>query len=511
MADEEHLAVIRQGVAIWNVWRQANLEVQPNFYNGDLYQVNLSGAELSGADFSYAHLSQVNLTLAKLISAKLIGADLIWATLSRAKLDHADLSGANLSRTNLSYADFSGATLSRAELDHADLNHANLNHAKLSHAKLTHADLSHANLSHANLSHANLSNADLSGADLSNADLSNADLSNANLSNADLNHADLNHAILSATNFHEATLIQTDLSETFANRTLFVNVDLGSARQLDTVRHYSSSSVSTDTLIRSRGKIPQVFLRGCGVAESLIEYLPSLLGAMQAIQFYSCFISYSTHDEEFARRLHGRMQQDGLRVWFASEDMKAGAKIHEQIDQAIRVHDKLVLVLSEQSIRSEWVITEIRKARKAELRDERRKLFPIRLVDMNTLRNWECFDADSGKDLAVEVREYFLQDFSEWKNHDKFEATFAKLLRDLKATEALPAPAQAPTSVVPATISVSAYAHIQSLIRTKTRRLQILEEQQALKSSNTPQEVLIELQDLRHELAELEKRLEENR
>src|SRR5262249_39958538 len=156
-----------------------------------------------------------------------------------------------------------------------------------------------------------------------------------------------------------------------------------------------------------------------------IEYLPSLLGAMQPLQFYSCFISYSTKDEDFARRLHGRMQQEGLRVWFAPEDMKPGAKLHEQIDQAIRIHDKLILVLSHHSIHSEWVMTEIRKARLAELRDNRRTLFPIRLTDISTLRDWEFFDADTGKDLAVEVREYFIPDFSHWKDHDSFERAFA--------------------------------------------------------------------------------------
>ena len=44
--------------------------------------------------------------------------------------------------------------------------------------------------------------------------------------------------------------------------------------------------------------------------------------------------------------------------------------------------------------------TEIRKARNAELKEQRRKLFPIRLVDFDTICDWECFDADTGKDLG---------------------------------------------------------------------------------------------------------------
>jgi hypothetical protein len=120
------------------------------------------------------------------------------------------------------------------------------------------------------------------------------------------------------------------------------------------------------------------------------------------------------------------------------DDVKGGQKLHEQIDAAIRYYDKLLLVLSESSLRSEWVMTEIRKARKAEVREKRRKLFPLRLVDFKTIQDWECFDADAGKDLAVEVREYFIPDFSNWKEHDAFEGAFDRLLRDLKANNQEP-------------------------------------------------------------------------
>jgi hypothetical protein len=80
-------------------------------------------------------------------------------------------------------------------------------------------------------------------------------------------------------------------------------------------------------------------------------------------------------------------------------------------------------------------MTELRKARKAERQSGKRKLFPVRLVDFETLRDWECFDADGGKDLAVELREYFIPDFSNWKSHDAFESAFVRLLKDLRAEE----------------------------------------------------------------------------
>ncbi|MGA8430286.1 MAG: hypothetical protein WB729_10730 [Candidatus Sulfotelmatobacter sp.] len=70
--------------------------------------------------------------------------------------------------------------------------------------------------------------------------------------------------------------------------------------------------------------------------------------------------------------------------------------------------------------------------------DQRRVLFPIRLAPFETLRDWECFDADTGKDSAREIREYFIPDFSNWRNHDSYQEAFQRLITDLKASDAKP-------------------------------------------------------------------------
>ena len=127
-----------------------------------------------------------------------------------------------------------------------------------------------------------------------------------------------------------------------------------------------------------------------------------------------------------------------MRVWFAPEDLKGGKKLREQLFDAIQLNDRLLLVLSDHSILSDWVMTEIRKAFEVEQKERRRKLFPIRLTDFDTLEEWTCFDAKAGKDLAWEVREYFIPDYSNWKNHDTFESEFAKLQQALKDESGCP-------------------------------------------------------------------------
>ncbi len=283
---------------------------------------------------------------------------------------------------------------------------------------------------------ANLSSSDVAIAKLGGANLCRANLSGTDFTESELTGANLSGAHLGLTIFARTNLDQADFHGTEMSGTKFSDCDLSQVKGLDSVIHKGPSTIGLDTIYKSKGKIPVSFLQGCGVPETFITQMQSLVGAEDGIQFYSCFISYNSKDEEFARRLHGRMRDAHLRVWFAPEDIQGGQKLHEQIETAIRVYDKLLIVLSEASLQSEWVMTELRKARKAERQSGQRKLFPVRLVDMETLRDWECFDADSGKDLAVELREYFIPDFSHWKEHDPFDAAFARLLKDLRADEA---------------------------------------------------------------------------
>ena len=99
---------------------------------------------------------------------------------------------------------------------------------------------------------------------------------------------------------------------------------LSKASGLDSVEHEGPSTIGIDTLFLSQGKIPETFLRGCGVPDALIVQQRALVGSLEPIQFYSCFLSYSTKNQDFAERLHSKMRDKGLRVWFWPEDIQSG-------------------------------------------------------------------------------------------------------------------------------------------------------------------------------------------
>ncbi|GAC1349310.1 MAG: toll/interleukin-1 receptor domain-containing protein [Ktedonobacteraceae bacterium] len=267
-------------------------------------------------------------------------------------------------------------------------------------------------LSGADLRGAYLNGADLRGADLSGADLSGADLNGATLSGADLRGADLNGATLSG----------ADLNGAIVAYTTFGNVDLSAAKGLDTLTHYGPSSIGIDTIYISQGNIPEAFLKGAGVDDTFITYTRSLVG--KAIEYYSCFISYSSKDDAFARRLYADLQSQNVRCWFAPEDLKWGDKIRHGIDEAIRLHDKLLLIFSKPSVASGWVEHEVKTALAKERKEKRVVLFPVR-VDKAVL--------ESSFSWATEIRhERNIGDFTRWKNHDEYQKAFERLLRDLK-------------------------------------------------------------------------------
>jgi hypothetical protein len=317
----------------------------------------------------------------------------------------------------------------------ADLSALDLTGAILSGGRLMGADFRDAKLNGADFRKASISGAFLWGTALIGANFEDGIIADAHFVNADLSEANLKSTDASFVILQRTKLDGTDFSHCEMQSAFIADCDLSNACGLEDVRHLGPSHIGLDTIYKSQGRIPGVFLRGCGVPEGFITQISSLIGAKDDIQFYSCFISYSARDKEFAERLHGRMRDSHLRVWFAPEDIQGGKKLHEQIETAIRLYDRLLIVLSEASLKSEWVMTELRRAFKAEKQSGKRKLFPVRLVDFETLRDWECFDADSGKDLAVELREYFIPDFSNWKDDDQFEAAYARLLKDLRANE----------------------------------------------------------------------------
>lgn len=142
--------------------------------------------------------------------------------------------------------------------------------------------------------------------------------------------------------------------------------------------------------------------------------------------YHSCVLSYATEDQDFAEQLYADLQSKGVSCWFAPHDLKTGDKLRTQIYDAVQKQDRLLLILSEHAVKSDWVEREVELAFERERQPpETLVLFPIRLDDavMHTNTAW-----------AGDIRRIrFIGDFRQWQDQMAYQRALQRLLRDLEA------------------------------------------------------------------------------
>jgi uncharacterized protein YjbI with pentapeptide repeats len=377
MANLEHVEILKQGVEVWNQWRICNPEIKP-----DLEFADFSGAYLCGANLCGSLLAKTNFSQTNLSAVNFKGSNLFEANFTDALLNQADFSSLYLRNVNFTKADSKDAIFMSANIESSNLTEANFNHVFLVDAKVVRSNLHNTSLA---------------------------------------------ESLISFSWFVEGTFTNTDFSNAFMGSALFADCDLSTAKGLQTVQHDFASTIGIDTFYKSDGKIPEVFLRGCGVPEDFITYAKSL--TTNPIDFYSCFISFTEKDDAFSERLYNDMQAKGVRCWRWKEDAKWGRTLRKEIDEAVRYYDKLVVICSKDSLKAPAVLEEIERALDKE-DDLKRKgedaevLFPIRIDDF-IFDGWES-------ELKVRLTKKNIGDFRDWNGDaEKYRKSVERLVKDL--------------------------------------------------------------------------------
>ena len=237
-------------------------------------------------------------------------------------------------------------------------------------------DLRNADLHEYKLDHIDLRRTNLDGANLRNANLSSALLDGASFYQADLSGAKLRNAVLHKTCFKETILQHTNFHEAFLQDTMFLRVDLSETTNLENAFHLGASTIGIDTVQCSKGKIPEVFLRGAGVLEQLITGIKS--SGVASFNYCTCFISHSSDDQKFVKVLYKDLCNAGVLCWYAPTSLYSGDKFRLHITEAVQSREKVLVVLSKKSLKSDWVKKEVELARQKE-RNGKKVLVPIRL------------------------------------------------------------------------------------------------------------------------------------
>lgn len=382
MANLKQLEILKKGVDSWNLWRVNNPQVLPSLSEAGLHMAYLKEADLSRAD-----LTDADLRMAELVSANLTDAELTWANLNEAVLRNADLRRTKVQKANLARVNLEGADLSKAVLTWSTLGRANLHSAKLVET---------------NLNAANLSGSDLTGANLRNASLV-------------------------GTNFTRAELDGVDMSNCIVGGTLFGNVDLSVVKGLESLVHLGPSTVGIETVYKSKGRIPEVFLKNAGIPMGLIAYIESHIDPAEKL--FSSFISCCLKDEAFAAKLLEDLQELGVRCWLLAEKVRRKERHYPLSDAALNLHDREILVLSENAIERHWLENEIYAALAREEKTGETILFPLMLDDSVKY---------SEKPWVIRLRRSRqIFDFALWQDEEAYGVMLESLATELKSYEEL--------------------------------------------------------------------------
>jgi uncharacterized protein YjbI with pentapeptide repeats len=309
---------------------------------------------------------------------------------------------------------------------------------------LSGADLSEANLRRVDFSKIPLNGADFRGANLEGANLCQSCCIGTQFQGANLNSVNFKERILQWATFTNCTLRETDFGWARLAGAHFAGNDLSETRGLGEVMHFSPSVISIDTISKTLGRIPAAFLRGCGLSPWEVAtarlYDPKLkaheiadiqreifqLRTKGPLFIGRVFISYSHADSRFVDKLEEALCNEGTTVWRDVHDLVAGP-LERQVFDAIRFNDVVLLVLSESSVKSDWVEAELEKALQREKKEGRDILLPVALDDA-----WKAKVQQVGSTvLWRQIMKKNILDFSRWKTK-AFDEPFGKLVTGAK-------------------------------------------------------------------------------
>ena len=127
----------------------------------------------------------------------------------------------------------------------------------------------------------------------------------------------------------------------------------------------------------------------------------------------SVFLSHSSIDKPFTRRLAADLTKKGIAVWFDEAELLVGDSLVEQINNGIESTEYLVVVLSKNSIKSQWTKKEVEIAFVREIASNRKVVLPV-LID----------DCEVPGYLRTKV-------YADFREPSAYEKTLRKLLKSI--------------------------------------------------------------------------------
>ncbi|MFC1512351.1 toll/interleukin-1 receptor domain-containing protein, partial [Candidatus Latescibacterota bacterium] len=317
-----------------------------------------------------------------------------------------------------------GRDLRCADFSNSELKGIDLSCTDLSYSYFKSCILDNVNFCGSNCLNVKFINTTILGCIFKDVNFQVAYFTDSIIASCDLSGANFNQTIFLRAFFRSAKLNKAVFKGPILSHTTFSDLDLRNVKGLDTIIHFGASTIGIDTLEKSAGNIPEVFMRGCGLSNELIKFASSLSTGQN--EYFSCFISYAEEDREVAEKVAEILRFNNIRCWFFPKDAITGKGVWEEIDEAIKEYDKLIPILSNVSLKKPAVIREIKRGLHEERKRNERVLFPIR-IDA-AIFSW-------GHELAVDLQDIVIADFTSWRLMTSYSRELHKFLTDLKSVK----------------------------------------------------------------------------
>lgn len=148
---------------------------------------------------------------------------------------------------------------------------------------------------------------------------------------------------------------------------------------------------------------------------ALIPHLKTLIHEARVRRLKSVFLCHSSKDKAFARQLAADLTRAGARIWLDEAEIKIGDSLVKRISEGIEETDFLAVILTPDSVSSEWVQRELEVALNLEINERRVRALPLLLRDCSI-----------PPFLAGKL-------YGDFRTEDKYEAELAKVIDRLKA------------------------------------------------------------------------------
>lgn len=116
------------------------------------------------------------------------------------------------------------------------------------------------------------------------------------------------------------------------------------------------------------------------------------------------FISHATADDAFVKALRIKLELHGLTVWADSRNLRGGNKLWPEVAEAIRTARHVLVVISPQTINSDWVFDEIELAEQVEKERADYRVIPLMLPGITPKALKRYFSEEpAGEKIELEI------------------------------------------------------------------------------------------------------------